>query len=231
MQLFLQTNDALAIDALDIFMETVRGMDEIQSNSYYCDNEDKWQYGAEILNRLKQTKMETTLTGRLAFDENGNRVDYTMDIVEFSGNSVRRLAVWNSDRPYMLDITISEDENREEKLRSLSEMRFNVSSRIGAPYLDYANGTEGNDRYMGFSRDLMDHIAKMLNFTYELHLTADGKYGNYDAEKKQWNGLIRDLLERVGNVKLEGQVESVKLSESAFGYLRSNHNPSKTICG
>lgn len=150
-----------------------------------------------MLNRLKETKIETTLTGRLAFDENGNRIDYSLDIVELNNNNVRRLAVWNSERPYVLDITISEDENREEKLKGLSEMTFIVSSRIGAPYLDYANGTEGNDRYMGFSRDLMDHVAAMLNFTYEIQLTADKKYGNYDPEKKQWNGLIRDLLERV----------------------------------
>lgn len=196
----LQTNDALAIDALDLFMETVRGMEEIESNSFECDNEDKWPPGIELLNRLKQTKLETTLTGRLSFDENGNRVDYSLDIIDLTNTNNKkliRLAVWNSERPYMLDITLSDSESMEEKLGSLSQMTFKVSSRIGAPYLDYANGTEGNDRYMGFSRDLMDHIAKMLNFTYELELTADGKYGNYDAEKKQWNGLIRDLLERV----------------------------------
>lgn len=178
-------------------MDTIRGMDLIQSSPYDCENEEKWPYGIEILNRLKQIKIDTSLTGRLSFDENGNRIDYSLDIVELNNYNVRRLAVWNSQKPYLLDITISEDENRQEKLKSLSEMKFIVSSRIGAPYLDYANGTEGNDRYMGFSRDLMDHIAQMLNFSYEIQLTADGKYGNYDPEKKQWNGLIRDLLERV----------------------------------
>lgn len=178
-------------------METVRGMDDVQSNSCDCENEEKWPFGSEILNRIKQTKIENSLTGQLSFDENGNRVNYSFDVVELNNNNVRRLAVWNSERPYSLDITVSEDESRQEKLKSLSEMKFIVSSRIGAPYLDYANGTEGNDRYMGFSKDLMDHIAKTLNFTYELQLTPDGKYGNYDAEKKQWNGLIRDLLDRV----------------------------------
>lgn len=59
------------------------------------------------------------------------------------------------------------------------------------------SGTEGNDRYMGFSKDLMDHIAERLNFTYEIHLTPDGKYGNRDPHTNQWNGLIRDLLEKV----------------------------------
>lgn len=171
----------------------------VESSLHDCENEEKWEYGGEILNRLRQYRKETSLTGKLSFDENGNRVDYALDIVELNSKNVRRLAVWNSERPYSLDITVSEDESRQEKLQSLSEMEFIVSSRIGAPYLDYnpnSTETDGNNRYMGFSKDLMDHIAKTLNFTYKIKLTPDGKYGNYDPEKKQWNGLIRDLLER-----------------------------------
>lgn len=55
----------------------------------------------------------------------------------------------------------------------------------------------GNARYEGFSKDLMDGIAKLLNFTYEFFLTADGKYGNYDSDKKAWNGLIGDIFRKV----------------------------------
>lgn len=44
--------------------------------------------------------------------------------------------------------------------------------------------------------DLIDAIAKELNFTYKFVLTADGKYGNYDKETQSWNGLVKDLLDR-----------------------------------
>lgn len=56
----------------------------------------------------------------------------------------------------------------------------------------------GNARYKGFSKDLMNGIANILNFTYEFHLTSDGKYGNYDVSKKAWNGLIGDIWRKVG---------------------------------
>lgn len=55
----------------------------------------------------------------------------------------------------------------------------------------------GNDRYEGFSMDLIHEISKILNFTFEFELVADGKYGNYDPKTKAWNGLIKDLLDRV----------------------------------
>lgn len=35
----------------------------------------------------------------------------------------------------------------------------------------------GNDRYMGYCVDLAKRIAEMVNFTYELKLVRDGKFG------------------------------------------------------
>lgn len=55
----------------------------------------------------------------------------------------------------------------------------------------------GNARYEGFSMDLIDGIAGILGFKYEFRLAEDGKYGNYDPVTKSWNGLIKDLLDRV----------------------------------
>lgn len=66
--------------------------------------------------------------------------------------------------------------------------------------LKTSNGTRelvGNDRYEGYSIDLIDGIAKILNFSYEFYLVPDNAYGSYHPETKQWDGLIRELKERV----------------------------------
>lgn len=47
--------------------------------------------------------------------------------------------------------------------------------------------------------DLIDAIAKLLNFKYEFQLTPDGKYGAYNKITKQWDGLVRQLLDGVSN--------------------------------
>lgn len=56
---------------------------------------------------------------------------------------------------------------------------------------------EGNSRYEGYALDLIDAIAQQLNFSYKFVLTSDTKYGNYDPKTNNWNGLIKDLLDRV----------------------------------
>lgn len=56
---------------------------------------------------------------------------------------------------------------------------------------------EGNDRFEGYSLDLMDGIAKILGFHYSFVLEPDNAYGSYNKETKKWNGLVKYLLDRV----------------------------------
>lgn len=44
--------------------------------------------------------------------------------------------------------------------------------------------------------DLLDALAKELNFTYQIDLIPDGKYGFYDKEKKEWNGVVRHIMDK-----------------------------------
>lgn len=49
--------------------------------------------------------------------------------------------------------------------------------------------------------DLIDEIAKELKFKYKFVLAPDGQYGSYNKLTKQWNGLIRELRERVSKFR------------------------------
>lgn len=44
----------------------------------------------------------------------------------------------------------------------------------------------GNDRYVGYCKDLADLIAEQLNINYELKLVADGKYGGRNDSIRKW---------------------------------------------
>lgn len=73
----------------------------------------------------------------------------------------------------------------------------------GAPYLMMRESNEtlyGNDRFEGYSINLIDEIAKELNFKYAFELVPDGKYGSYNKVTKKWDGLVKQLLDRVGLV-------------------------------
>lgn len=56
---------------------------------------------------------------------------------------------------------------------------------------------KGNSRYEGFCVDLMKEVAAYAGFEYEIHIVPDGLYGAYDKEKMEWNGIIRELMEKV----------------------------------
>lgn len=55
----------------------------------------------------------------------------------------------------------------------------------------------GNARYEGFCIDLLKEIARMVGFTYRIELVPDGKYGVYDYETGEWNGIVRQLMDKV----------------------------------
>lgn len=55
----------------------------------------------------------------------------------------------------------------------------------------------GNARYEGFCIDLLKRISGQVGFQYTIRLVPDHMYGVYDPETKTWNGIVRELMERV----------------------------------
>jgi hypothetical protein len=55
----------------------------------------------------------------------------------------------------------------------------------------------GNSRYEGFCIDLLKEIATMVGFEYRIELVPDGKYGVVDLETGEWNGIVRQLMDKV----------------------------------
>lgn len=54
-----------------------------------------------------------------------------------------------------------------------------------------------NDHYEGYCIDLLEKIASICNFTYEIKLVDDGYHGSFVNGK--WNGLVGELIEQVEN--------------------------------
>lgn len=51
-------------------------------------------------------------------------------------------------------------------------------------------------RYKGFSIDVLDALAKILGFKYEIYQVADSKYGS-QLPNGSWNGMIGELINKV----------------------------------
>ena len=51
----------------------------------------------------------------------------------------------------------------------------------------------GNDKFEGFAVDLIEEVAQMLGFDFEIYLVNDGKFGS-KLPSGEWNGMIGELL-------------------------------------
>ena len=55
----------------------------------------------------------------------------------------------------------------------------------------------GNDRFEGFCVELIRELAKLAGFHYEIKVSPSAKYGILNPDTGQWNGIVRELIDRV----------------------------------
>lgn len=70
-------------------------------------------------------------------------------------------------------------------------------------------------RYKGFSIDVLDALAKILGFKYDMYQVADGKYGSA-LPNGSWNGMIGELIGKVSSLFFLSQSNSVQISLQIF---------------
>lgn len=59
------------------------------------------------------------------------------------------------------------------------------------------DGFEEGAVYEGFCIDLLRLVARHVGFEYRLALVPDGKYGVLDPKTGEWNGIVRQLIDKV----------------------------------
>jgi len=62
---------------------------------------------------------------------------------------------------------------------------------------DSSEKLTGNAQFEGYAVDLIHEISKILGFNYTFRLVPDGKYGSLSRETKEWDGMIKELLDQV----------------------------------
>lgn len=61
----------------------------------------------------------------------------------------------------------------------------------------------GNAQYEGYNVDLIYEISRILHFNYQIVLVPDGRYGSFNKETREWDGMIRELLDQVSKFNLK----------------------------
>lgn len=79
----------------------------------------------------------------------------------------------------------------------LSAMSYPQYFKQEEPFVMVAENILGQPKtYKGFSIDVLDALAKILGFKYNMYQVGDGKYGSV-LPNGSWSGMIGELISKV----------------------------------
>nr|XP_010596469.1 glutamate receptor 2 [Loxodonta africana] len=192
---------ALTYDAVQVMTEAFRNLRKQRieisrrGNAGDClaNPAVPWGQGVEIERALKQVQVEG-LSGNIKFDQNGKRINYTINIMELKTNGPRKIGYWSEVDKMVVTLTELPSGNDTSGLENKTVV---VTTILESPYVMMKKNhelLEGNERYEGYCVDLAAEIAKHCGFKYKLTIVGDGKYGARDADTKIWNGMVGELV-------------------------------------
>ncbi|XP_077406423.1 glutamate receptor ionotropic, delta-1-like isoform X2 [Vanacampus margaritifer] len=153
-----------------------------------------WNGGWSMLETIQKGNI-TGLTGTMDFKDGGANAHVHFEILgssfsETFGKDVKRLATW--DPVHGLNGSL-----KESRIESgMQGVTVKVVTLLEDPFVMVAENILGQPkRYKGFSVDVLDALAKLLGFKYEIYQVSDSKYGSR-LPNGSWNGMIGDLINK-----------------------------------
>ncbi|XP_072038081.1 glutamate receptor 1-like isoform X3 [Amphiura filiformis] len=167
---------------------------------------------SELIKDLTEINLEG-LTGHLAFNAQGDRINYTINI--YSGkdrHNILKAGQWTQS------IESWEKRTRQtwpkpgnrlnmQPLRQSDNEAIKILCIEEPPFLFVRGRTRGTRQtgfqdfgYEGYIPELLEAIKKVMeddgmDFTYKLELMSEGNYGRKDSVSGQWDGMIQELIE------------------------------------
>lgn len=53
--------------------------------------------------------------------------------------------------------------------------------------------------FEGLTIDILEEMRKELGFNYKIHLVQDGKFGVKDESTNEWNGVVKEIIDKVNS--------------------------------
>lgn len=125
----------------------------------------------------------------------GYRNRFQIDLLKLKHKKIEKVGIWKPD----VGVNIT-DPTAFYEIHT-SNTTLIVMTREEKPYVMVRNeGNQiGNSRFEGFCIDLLEAIATQVGFHYKIELVPDNMYGVYNPDSNSWNGIVRELMERVSS--------------------------------
>ncbi|EEB19396.1 glutamate receptor, ionotropic kainate 2 precursor, putative [Pediculus humanus corporis] len=209
-----KTEPALIYDSVYVFAAGLQAFDGNQlssssspsSSNVSCESEIPWNEGLSLINYINSVELKG-LTGPIEFKE-GERVQFKLDLLKINSKKIIKAGEWTPNGG--LNIT-----NKSIFFHPIdTNVTLVVTTILEQPYVMMKTKTNSSFALEGFCIDLLDAIANLVGFKYNISLVPDGKYGVYDYKTGEWNGMVRQLIDKkadlaVGSMTINYARESV----------------------
>ncbi|XP_043478786.1 glutamate receptor ionotropic, kainate 1 isoform X4 [Leptopilina heterotoma] len=189
----IQAEPALVYDSVQVFAHGLAALDGshiLKPANLSCEKEEPWGDGSSLYNYINSAGLHG-LTGRIEFNE-GKRNNFKLDLLKLKREDLVKVGEWKPGSGVnVTDVGAFYD-------TAATNITLVVMTREEKPYVmvrDDKNLT-GNAKFEGFCIDLLKWIAGQVGFQYVIRLVPDHMYGVYDPETKEWNGIVRELMEK-----------------------------------
>lgn len=197
----------VAAHALQRFFEQGHSVSDVSPTFGVHDNSptlQRRQEGLYLIESLKKVNISGVMTDRLMFDENGSPVEDQFDIVNLRSFGFEKVGHWNPSTHLVME-SHKEIVWPSGRVDIPSDIAFLIQNRslrvvtIHEPPFVYVfkNEVQGKTKYVygGFCIELLKAIADRLKFSFEIYPVADSHFGSQDPISKEWNGMVRDILQ------------------------------------
>ncbi|XP_061725506.1 glutamate receptor ionotropic, kainate 2 isoform X2 [Cydia pomonella] len=193
----IKTEPALLYDAIQVLAMALAASKEVGATNASCDDETTWSNGKDVMENINKIHAHG-LTGPIQF-QNGVRTNVSLQLMRLVGGEKGGIVVsghWNPGDG--LTITDPAAYKRDPP----PNVTLTIVTVEEKPYVMVKEGwnLQGNARFEGFCIDLLARVAAQAGFAYRLRLVPDNMYGARDPDTGQWNGIVRELVDRKADI-------------------------------
>ncbi|XP_028034358.1 glutamate receptor ionotropic, kainate 2 isoform X1 [Bombyx mandarina] len=193
----IRTAPALLYDAVQVLALAMSSTELVQTKNVSCDKDSPWPHGRGLLENIN-TVQAHGLTGPIQLKD-GIRTNFSLQLMRLSGGETGGTVLAGEWRPGEGLVITDPAAYRRDPPPNVTLTVVTVEEK---PYVMVKEGwnLQGNARFEGFCIDLLARVAARAGFHYRLRLVPDNMYGARDPETGQWNGIVRELMDRKADI-------------------------------
>ncbi|XP_066245582.1 ionotropic receptor 25a-like [Euwallacea similis] len=171
----------------------------VTCDDYEPKNSPK-RFNLNLRSYLQKESTESPTYGPFSITTNGlSYMEFSMSLTAVyvrssASDKSLSLGVWQAGFDNNLTLTTPRDMKN-----YTANVVYKVVTVVQKPFIYRDDNVP--KKFKGYCIDLIEEIANILHFDYEIVEVGDGKFGNMD-ENGNWNGIIKDIIDKKADIGL-----------------------------